>query len=236
MGKWTDRQSKVRRLLSEEHGLPRGAKCRTGELGRLCAAVTRGLPASDAGMSATVRAAPLMLLAASGEHAEHLEELQATLGQGPRVDAVTYRRPVFESDLGVWGQRRWPAYAAAARDLGVGAVFAFPVQVGAVYLGVLDVYRQDCGSLSDTGLADALAFAELTMEILLDDQPEALAQSHLPLGAGLTPLVLYQAQGMVTVQLGSPRPRRWPGSVDVLTLTTGTWAKLLTTLSAVAFF
>lgn len=186
--------------MSDEPRRSYGAGGRTGELGRLCTALTRVVPASGAGMTAVVRAAPPMVLAASNERAEHLEEIQATLGEGPCVDAARYHRPVLEPDLACRGQQRWPSYTPAARDLGVGAVFAFPMQVGAACLGVLDVHCQDPGSLSDTGLADALAFAEVAVQILLDDQQD-MGQTHLPLGAGLTPLELYQAQGMVTAQL-----------------------------------
>lgn len=202
MGEAADQRSWARGLISEEPSPSCGAMGRTGELGRLCTALTRVVPATGAGMTAAVTAAPPMLLAASSKQAEHLEEIQTTLGQGPCVDAARYHRPVLESNLAARGQQRWPAYAPAARDLGVGAVFAFPLQVGAACLGVLDVYQQAPGFLSDAGLADALIFTEVAVEILLDDQQDVVGQTHLPLGAGLTPLALYQAQGMVTVQLG----------------------------------
>ena len=56
------------------------------------------------------------------------------------MDAHAWRRPVLEPDLRVVAAiRRWPGYAPAAFEAGVRAVFAFPLQIGAARLGVLDV-------------------------------------------------------------------------------------------------
>jgi hypothetical protein len=100
--------------------------------------------------------------------------------------------------------RRWPGYAPAAYDAGVRAVFAFPLQVGAGRLGVLDVFRGRPGSLSADELRQALAFADVAVITLLDGQ----AQAHPGAAAeGLDEAMdsraeLFQAQGMVMVQLG----------------------------------
>src|SRR5450755_3611990 len=42
---------------------------------------------------------------------------------------------------------RWPVFAPAAATVGVAATFAFPVQVGGIRLGVLDLYRDTTGGL-----------------------------------------------------------------------------------------
>jgi hypothetical protein len=101
---------------------------------------------------------------------------------------------------------RWPIYTPAVHDSGVRAVFSFPLQMGAVRLGVLDVFRQRTGSLSDDELSDALTFAEVTMTALLDEHEGAATTDP---GDGLAEVVehraeLFQAQGMVMVQLGVP--------------------------------
>lgn len=86
--------------------------------------------------------------------------------------------------------------------MGVRAVFAFPLQVGAACLGGLDVYRLSSGSLTQIGLVDALAFAEVAFGILLDGEANS-AESGTVGGPEemVVPHVLYQAQGMVMVQL-----------------------------------
>jgi len=123
---------------------------------------------------------------------------------GLRIERQTQGRPVLEADLVVGGTARWPLYAAAASNQGVGAAFAFPLQIGAARLGVLDMYRQLPGSLSAEELALALTFADVATTMLLDGQADA------PLGAAADGLgealeyrfELHQAQGMVMVQLG----------------------------------
>jgi hypothetical protein len=98
---------------------------------------------------------------------------------------------------------RWPIYAPAVRDEGVLAAFAFPLQVGAARLGVLDLYRDHQGTLSTEELAEALTFADVATTLLLDGQEQAPPGAA---AAGLDQALeyrfeLYQAQGMVMVQM-----------------------------------
>jgi hypothetical protein len=83
-------------------------------------------------------------------------------------------------------------------------VFAFPLQVGAVCVGVLDVYQDRPGPLPAAAVGSALGFADLAMEILVDGQAAASAGQVEPdVNEVLAPrLEVYQAQGMVMVDLG----------------------------------
>jgi hypothetical protein len=144
--------------------------------------------------------------AASDPVSETLEQLQFSLGEGPCIDAFASRRVVLEPDLANGASARWLAYAPAAHAQGVGAVFAFPLQVGAARLGVMDVYREGPGPLSDESLAQALTFAEVAVETLLDAQGKAVVGE---VAEGLdraldSHYVIYQAQGMTMVDLGVP--------------------------------
>ncbi len=175
-------------------------------LQRLCAAAARTLPASGVAVSVVPEGGARGLTVASDLLSAELEELQFTVGEGPSIEAYASRRPVLASDVSDDSRRRWPGYAPAAEDRGVRAVFAFPLQLGAARLGILDVYRQRPGSLSDEALALALTFAEVAVQSLLDGQEHALEGG---LADGLdraldSQVVLYQAQGMVMVDLGIP--------------------------------
>src|SRR5579859_87016 len=79
----------------------------------------------------------------SGAVAQQLDELQFTLGQGPGVTAAATGELVSHTDLSVASgiAARWPVFAAAAVDLGVRAVLAVPMRVGAIRLGVLVAHR-----------------------------------------------------------------------------------------------
>jgi AmiR/NasT family two-component response regulator len=83
-------------------------------------------------------------------------------------------------------------------------VFAFPLQVGGGRLGVLDVFRARPGPLSADELRQALAFADVAVTTLLDgqaDAPSGAAANGLDAAIGGR-AELFQAQGMVMVQLG----------------------------------
>jgi hypothetical protein len=88
------------------------------------------------------------VVAATGEAAEHMEDLQFVLGEGPCVEASRSGQPVLCSDLAVDGAARWPASAPGAEAAGVAAAFTFPLRVGVIALGVLGLYRDSSGPLS----------------------------------------------------------------------------------------
>jgi GAF domain/ANTAR domain len=178
----------------------------SGWLQRLCRATARALPASDAALSIGSPSSESVRLAASGERADFLEQLQFTLGEGPCHDVFSLGRPVLVPDLEVVPASRWPGYTPTLRDHGVMAVFAFPLRIGALMLGTLDVYRDDAGALDTLALARAIAFSGAAVTGLLDaraglvDEPRDGREARDDLvNANVE---LYQAQGMVQVQLG----------------------------------
>jgi signal transduction protein with GAF and PtsI domain len=172
-------------------------------LRRVCGAAVLALPASGAGVSVMTGEGRLGFAAASDVSSEQLEDLQFTLGEGPCIDAYATRRPVLVPDLTDAVIRRWPMYVPAVHERGVRAVFAFPLQVGAGRLGVLDVFRDRSGQLTEEELAQALTFAEIAVMMVLDGQeraPSGGAPAGLDNAQGF--LEISQAQGMIMVQLG----------------------------------
>lgn len=97
-----------------------------------------------------------------------LEDLAATSGVAPCVDAFIQRHPVLVSDL-AHERHRWPGFAEEALDAGVGALFAFPLQVGGVRLGVLELHRAEAGPLSSEELSDALLLSDQATDTIVDD-------------------------------------------------------------------
>ena len=175
-----------------------------GRMQRLCSALTRNLPAAGVGVSVMTDDRYLGGTVAASDLVSHrLDELQFTLGEGPCIDAYTLRRPVLEPDLFGHGSSRWPGYAAAAQDEGVQAVFAFPLQIGTARAGAMDVYRREAGSLTQGALTQAMTFADVAMRLLSDTQsaPQVGVEASLD-GALAYRLEVYQAQGMVMVDLG----------------------------------
>ena len=198
-----DATSRVQELIAREP-LPQddAGGLLTG-LQRVCAAAARALPVSIACVTLMTDGGDDGVTAASGPPGAFLEELQFTTGDGPRIEAYSLRRPVLVPDLSSFGLTRWPGFARAAQGQGVCAVFAFPLQVGAARLGVLTLHRSLTGSVPPEHLRLALAFAEVAVTQLLDGQaaaPEGAAATGIEKGLDHR-AELYQAQGMVMIQL-----------------------------------
>ncbi|MHB8680931.1 MAG: GAF domain-containing protein [Acidimicrobiales bacterium] len=133
-----------------------------------------------------------------------IEQLQYTLGEGPCVDAYQLDQVVLEPDLARPGSPRWLAFTPSALDAGARAVFGFPLRVGAVRLGALNLYRDEAGPLEDEQHADALVLADLIAQWVLDVQGRASAGAlagELETTAELY-AVVHNAAGAVSVQLG----------------------------------
>jgi hypothetical protein len=172
---------------------------------RLCAQCLSVLPVSGVALALMSSEGPSgVLLAATDERAEQLEELQFSLGEGPCVEASRSGSPALHPDLAAAGPESWPRFGAAALAVGARAVFDFPLQVNTIRIGILDLYRDTPGHLSILELADAMAFAEAATIVILhlQDHPG-------PDGApsGLTGPIdsraeVHQATGMITIQLG----------------------------------
>jgi hypothetical protein len=175
-----------------------------GWMQRLCRAAARTLPASGVGISVMSTDGQPATVAASDAHSATVEDLQFTLGEGPCIDAYSTGRPVFAPDLTVAARVRWPGYAPAAQEHGVQAAFSFPLQIGAARLGALDIYQDEPGSPSRETIVEALTFADAAMTGLLNAQQRSNEGDGTPaLDDALdNRFELYQAQGMVAVQLG----------------------------------
>lgn len=135
-----------------------------------------------------------------------IEQLQYTLGEGPCVDAHRQQRPVAEPDLAGPEAMRWTAFTPPAVEAGARAVFGFPMAVGTVGLGALNLYRDRPGPLTGEQHADALMLAEIAARAIVSMQsgaaPGALG-AQLEVGTDFQ-FVGHQAAGMVAVQLGIP--------------------------------
>jgi hypothetical protein len=169
---------------------------------RLVDACAGALPISGAGIALMTDSGPAGTVAATDQLASLMEDLQFTLGEGPCVDSSLWGRPVLQPDLATTGPARWPGFSAGALEAGIGAVFALPLRVGGIRLGVLDLYRDHPGALTPRELTEALAHADAATAILLHLQARTPANGT---GSGLIPVIedhaaVHQATGIVSVQ------------------------------------
>jgi GAF domain-containing protein len=172
----------------------------TKRLCEVCAEITGMSGAGIMFMSGDV---PRGSVCTTNDVSARVEELQFELGEGPCVDAYNHDRPVLEPDLADPKTPRWLAFTTPAVEAGVRAIFGFPLQVGAVRLGALNLYRDQPGPLTDDQHADALVMADVAAQALLLMQAKAPAgQLAVELEAGSDfQYVVHQASGMVAAQL-----------------------------------
>jgi GAF domain-containing protein len=167
------------------------------------------LSITGAGISMVTTSGNRGVVCATDDVSARIEDLQLTLGEGPCVEAARSGAPVLIPDLRTPDDLvvdRWPAFLEGAGAVGVRAVFAFPLRIGAINVGVLDVYRSEPGPLRDGHLraallaADAAALALLHVDTASDDlfsDDDADTRSTYQ-------LQVHQATGIVQVQLGVP--------------------------------
>jgi hypothetical protein len=175
------------------------------ELGtkRLCEVCAEVTGMSGAGIMLMSGDVPRGSLCTTNTVSALIEQLQYALGEGPCVDAYNQDRPVLEPDLAEPTRPRWLAFTGPAIEAGVRAIFGFPLQVGAVRLGALNLYCDQPGPLTDEQHADALVMADVAAQavlVLQADAPPGQLAAELEAGADFQ-YVVHQASGMVAAQL-----------------------------------
>jgi hypothetical protein len=157
------------------------------------------------GASVTAMSGPVMRepVCASDELSARLEELQFTMGEGPGADDFRVGSPMLIAELGS-ATARWPGFVSAAVSAGAGAMFSFPLQAGAIQVGILTLYRARPGPMAAEELADALVFADIALRLLLDASSGVIGfPGYRPLdGMSESRAEVHQATGMISVQLG----------------------------------
>lgn len=162
------------------------------------------LGVDGAGISLTSDTGHRGVVCATDEVSMRIEDLQITLGEGPCIDTAATRSPVLvpdlhdRDDIAVW---RWPTFLPAAADAGVRAVFAFPLTIGAISLGALDMYRNRPGGFAADELSGALLAAEAAAVALLwlNTSPDGTLADSADSDGYLAQV--HQATGMIMVQL-----------------------------------
>ena len=173
------------------------------ETKRLCEVCAEATGMTGAGIMLMSGDVPRGSVCTTDDVSDLIEQLQYDLGEGPCVDAYQDDRPVLEPDLARPHAPRWPAFTGPAVDAGVRAIFGFPLQVGAVRLGALNLYCDRPGPLTDDQHADALVMADIAAQavlVLQADAPPGKLAGELEAGSDFH-YVVHQAAGMVAAQL-----------------------------------
>jgi hypothetical protein len=88
-----------------------------------------------------------------------------------------------------------------------GSMYAFPLQIGAIAVGVLDLYRADPIPLEPNDMTKMLAVADIVTMVLLSRSPPmdgAASTSDVWWTPSPSSREVHQATGMVVAQLAVP--------------------------------
>jgi hypothetical protein len=173
---------------------------------RLCAACLDALPVKGVGLSLMGghHLGGRALLGASDATGARLEQLQFDLGEGPCATAFGKGQPVLVPDLAASeAGTRWPMFTHELQDSPARALFAFPLQLGAIRIGAMDCYRTEAGSFE--AVTEALVVAEAITLTLLQAQHREATSGTEDSGMVATAVghhaEVHQATGMVSAQL-----------------------------------
>jgi transcriptional regulator with GAF, ATPase, and Fis domain len=161
------------------------------------------LDVSAAGLLLADPRGQLRVVAASSEAARLLELFQIQDDQGPCLDCYRTGRPVGAPDLAA-AARRWPRFAAAARQAGFGAVQALPMRLRAQIIGALNLFRAVPGAFAAGDVRIGQALADVATISLLHERGMRRSdtlneQLQIALNSRV---IIEQAKGKLAERLG----------------------------------
>ncbi len=171
----------------------------------LCSACVELLEVSGAGIT-LMGAGQSGPLCVSNQRMAALEDLQFTMGVGPCQDAFKSGIPVHAPRLFGREVPHWPAFLDMALEVGINAVFAYPLALNGAKIGVMTLYQDLAGDLTGSQHEDSLALAGVLTETVLslqDASPEGVLAESLE-GTVAYRAEVHQASGMVSIQLRIP--------------------------------
>jgi hypothetical protein len=163
---------------------PRLGESLVATLGAMCTTATRLVGVDGAAVATLMSTTSRELVYATDAVAERIDEMQFAVGEGPCLDAYATQTPQLCPRLDDSGPRnRWLAFSAGVMDLGVQAVFAFPVPGSSTTLGVLELYRRAPGALGGAQLQHAANCAEAIGYMVLSSLSPGASPSEAALRA-----------------------------------------------------
>lgn len=168
-------------------------------LQRLCSLAVEEVPVDGAVIGLQVSGVPEGPVAASDPWALDVANAEYALGEGPTFEVASTSQHVEASSWDAIEFQQWPQFARVAREMGVAAVFCFPLRVGRARLGALSLLRTQPIELDDHAFLDCLALVDIATHALIYVQAglqEAEFESLLA-DRDVDRLRVHQATGMI---------------------------------------
>lgn len=165
----------------------------------LCAGFVHSLPVQHVAISSLGAPFEVETICASDAVAAELDETQLDSGVGPCWRARATAAPVLLPDLHRDASAAWPLFLGTATQHSVSSVYAFPMVVGLVEVGVVDLYATRAHALSVAQVDEAALLANSVGRRILRSALDSLDDD---VAANASPRrFVHQATGMVVAQL-----------------------------------
>lgn len=182
---------------------------RAGEQADLCAPFLASFPVDSVAISTLGDPLGSETVGASDDFAARWDEIQLDLGEGPCWEAADRRAPVLVPDLQEAETVRWPLALHALRATELGAVFAFPMHVGPISVGAVDLYGRASMALRPAVVEDAVIMTGLVARHVLHRalvRTERAEEGTWDTGSSpgrFSRREVHQASGMIAAQTGA---------------------------------
>lgn len=139
---------------------------------------------------------------ASNAAAARIDEIQFDLGEGPCWDARATRRPVLSPGIRHQENAAWSVFQSSLDEDEIGGIFAFPMLVGSLDIGAVDLYTRTPRTLTRVQVQDAVTLVGIAARQVLRRVLLSHAMKPDPDDdRGYSRRVVHQATGMVLAQL-----------------------------------
>ncbi|WIB61910.1 GAF and ANTAR domain-containing protein [Curtobacterium sp. MCLR17_007] len=182
---------------------------RAGEQDDLCAPFLAAFPVDSVAISTLGDPLGSETVGASDDSAARWDEIQLDLGEGPCWEALDRGAPVLVPDLQDTETVRWPLALHALRATQLGAVFAFPMHVGPIPVGAVDLFGRASVSLRPSVVEDAVTMTGLVARHVLHRalvRTERAEEGTWNTGSSsgrYSRREVHQASGMIAAQTGA---------------------------------
>jgi hypothetical protein len=135
----------------------------------------------------------------------YVEQRQYALGEGPSLTAFLTGVPALIANVARAPRAPWPVLFGEIEQLPIGSLYAFPLRVGVISLGVCSFYRRAARPLTPADVTTVLTTLEATTLDLVaasareEVEPALDGRTH----DALSSTQIHQATGMIMAQLGT---------------------------------
>lgn len=163
------------------------------------------LEVDAAGLMLSDQGGGLSLMTSTEDRTRLLELFELQVAEGPCLDCFTTGEAVVNVSI-ARARSRWPAFSAAATELGFGGTHALPLRLRGQVIGAINLFTNGEDALPRESLTVGQAMADVATIGLLQErsvQEKTVLSEQLQLALH-SRVIIEQAKGMLSERQGVP--------------------------------